>query len=105
MICNVLTIAGTDPSGGAGISADLKTFSALGAYGTVVITAVIAQNTRRVDAVHQLPGGIVSQQLQTLFATSASTPSRSACSATQTWCARSPARWTGTARPTSCSTR
>ncbi len=68
MIYNVLTIAGTDPSGGAGISADLKTFSALGAYGTVVITAVVAQNTRGVDAVHQLSGKVVSQQLDTLFA-------------------------------------
>jgi len=68
LIYNVLTIAGTDPSGGAGISADLKTFSALGAYGTVVITAVVAQNTRGVDAVHQLSGKVVSQQLDTLFA-------------------------------------
>ena len=68
MIYNVLTIAGTDPSGGAGISADLKTFSALGAYGTVVITAVVAQNTHGVAAVHQLSGEVVSQQLQTLFA-------------------------------------
>ena len=68
MIYNVLTIAGTDPSGGAGISADLKTFSALGAYGTAVITAVVAQNTRGVDGVHQLSGEVVSQQLDTLFA-------------------------------------
>ena len=45
MIANVLTIAGTDPSGGAGISADLKTFSALGTYGMAAITAVVAQNT------------------------------------------------------------
>lgn len=43
---NALTIAGTDPSGGAGIQADLKTFSALGAYGCSVITALVAQNTR-----------------------------------------------------------
>ncbi|MGY4582388.1 hydroxymethylpyrimidine/phosphomethylpyrimidine kinase [Ewingella americana] len=41
---NALTIAGTDPSGGAGIQADLKTFSALAAYGTSVITALVAQN-------------------------------------------------------------
>ncbi|ELN96692.1 bifunctional hydroxy-methylpyrimidine kinase/ hydroxy-phosphomethylpyrimidine kinase [Salmonella enterica subsp. enterica serovar Enteritidis str. 22558] len=40
---NALTIAGTDPSGGAGIQADLKTFSALGAYGCSVITALVAQ--------------------------------------------------------------
>lgn len=68
MIYNVLTIAGTDPSGGAGIAADLKTFSALGVYGTAVITAVVAQNTRGVDAVHQLSGSVVSQQLETLLA-------------------------------------
>jgi hydroxymethylpyrimidine/phosphomethylpyrimidine kinase len=67
MIYNVLSIAGTDPSGGAGISADLKTFSALGVYGTAVITAVVAQNTRGVDAVQQLSGEFVEQQLLTLL--------------------------------------
>lgn len=50
MIANVLTIAGTDPSGGAGISADLKTFSALGTYGMAAITAVVAQNTMGVKS-------------------------------------------------------
>lgn len=68
MIHNVLTIAGTDPSGGAGIAADLKTFSALGVYGTAVVTAVVAQNTRGVDAVHQLTGDMVDRQLETLLA-------------------------------------
>lgn len=68
MIPNVLTIAGTDPSGGAGIAADLKTFSALGAYGTAVITAVVSQNTRGVDAVHQLSAKVVTSQLETLLA-------------------------------------
>lgn len=63
----VLTIAGTDPSGGAGISADLKTFSALGAFGTVVVTAVVAQNTRGVAAVHQLSAADVTAQLDNLF--------------------------------------
>lgn len=67
MIPTVLTIAGTDPGGGAGISADLKTFSALGAFGTAVVTAVVAQNTRGVDAVHQLSGDLVTQQLETLL--------------------------------------
>ena len=47
-IPNALSIAGTDPSGGAGIQADLKTFSALGAYGMAVVTALVAQNTRGV---------------------------------------------------------
>lgn len=67
-IANVLTIAGTDPGGGAGISADLKTFSALGAFGTAVVTAVVSQNTRSVDAVHQLSADTVTQQLETLLA-------------------------------------
>ena len=68
MIPNVLTIAGTDPSGGAGIQADLKTFSALGAFGTCVTTAVVAQNTQGVEAVHQVPPEFVEQQLDVLLA-------------------------------------
>lgn len=51
---NALTIAGTDPSGGAGIQADLKTFSALGAYGCSAITALVAQNTRGVRSVYRI---------------------------------------------------
>ncbi len=61
-----LSIAGSDPSGGAGIQADLKTFSALGAYGTTVITALTAQNTRGVTGVHVVPPDFVAQQLDTL---------------------------------------
>ncbi len=68
MTPNVLTIAGTDPSGGAGIQADLKAFSALGAFGTAVVTALVAQNTQGVDAVHEVPADFVDQQLDTLFA-------------------------------------
>lgn len=68
MIPNVLTIAGSDPGGGAGIQADLKTFSALGAYGMSVITALTAQNTRGVDGVHPVPPDFVMQQMDTLFA-------------------------------------
>jgi hydroxymethylpyrimidine/phosphomethylpyrimidine kinase len=63
-----LTIAGSDPSGGAGIQADLKTFSALGVYGTSVVTALTAQNTRGVTGVHVVPTEFVTQQLETLVA-------------------------------------
>lgn len=65
---NVLTIAGSDPSGGAGIQADLKTFSALGTYGTSVITALTAQNTCGVRGVHPIPAAFIAQQLDTLLA-------------------------------------
>jgi len=67
MIFNALSIAGTDPSGGAGIQADLKTFSALGVYGTTVISALVAQNTQGVAAIHHVPGDFVAAQLQSLF--------------------------------------
>ncbi len=60
---NALTIAGTDPSGGAGIQADLKTFSALEAYGTSVITALVAQNTCGVRSVSPVPAEFVRGQL------------------------------------------
>nr|WP_298413967.1 bifunctional hydroxymethylpyrimidine kinase/phosphomethylpyrimidine kinase [uncultured Halomonas sp.] len=66
-IPNALTIAGSDPSGGAGIQADLKTFSALGVYGTSVITALTAQNTRGVAGVHALPTDFIAAQLDTLL--------------------------------------
>ncbi|GGW54560.1 hypothetical protein GCM10007158_14800 [Vreelandella hamiltonii] len=68
MIANVLTIAGSDPSGGAGIQADLKTFSALGTYGTSVITALTAQNTCGVAGVHGVPVAAIRQQLEHLLA-------------------------------------
>lgn len=59
-----LTIAGSDSSGGAGIQADHKTFAALGVYGASVITAVTAQNTTGVTAVHAIPADIVSAQIR-----------------------------------------
>lgn len=59
----VLTIAGSDSSGGAGIQADLKVFSALGAYGASVLTAVTSQNTMGVNDVYQMPSTVVSAQL------------------------------------------
>ena len=60
---NALTIAGTDPSGGAGTQADLKTFSALEAYGTSVVTALVAQNTCGVRSVSRVPTEFVREQL------------------------------------------
>jgi hydroxymethylpyrimidine/phosphomethylpyrimidine kinase len=59
-----LTIAGSDSSGGAGIQADLKTFAALGVYGASAITALTAQNTRGVDAVHVVPPEFVLAQMK-----------------------------------------
>ncbi|MFD2583066.1 bifunctional hydroxymethylpyrimidine kinase/phosphomethylpyrimidine kinase [Pedobacter vanadiisoli] len=64
---NVLTIAGSDSGGGAGIQADLKTFSALGCFGTSVITAVTAQNTMGVRSVHGIPVTIIKDQLQAVL--------------------------------------
>ncbi len=61
-----LTIAGTDPSGGAGIQADLKTFSALGAYGTTIITALVAQNTQGVNDVFTVPVDFLQKRWDTL---------------------------------------
>lgn len=68
MIRNVLSIAGSDPSGGAGIQADLKTFSARGVYGMAVVTALTAQNTQGVDGVHAVPPDFVARQIRTIFA-------------------------------------
>ena len=62
-----LTIAGSDSGGGAGIQADLKTFSALGVYGASVITALTAQNTREVRAIHDVPAEFVTAQLHTVL--------------------------------------
>ncbi|MDO9439861.1 MAG: bifunctional hydroxymethylpyrimidine kinase/phosphomethylpyrimidine kinase [Beijerinckiaceae bacterium] len=67
MIPNVLSIAGSDPSGGAGIQADLKTFSALGCYGMAAITALTAQNTRGVSGVHVPPAAFVADQIEAIF--------------------------------------
>lgn len=64
----VLTIAGSDSGGGAGIQADLKTFAALGVYGVSVLTAVTAQNTLGVTAIHSVPPDVVAAQLDAVLA-------------------------------------
>lgn len=66
-IPNVLTIAGVDPSGGAGVLADVKTFSALGAYGCAVICALTAQNTRAVTGIQGVEPDFIRLQIDTLF--------------------------------------
>jgi hydroxymethylpyrimidine/phosphomethylpyrimidine kinase len=63
----VVTIAGSDSSAGAGIQADLKTFSALGVYGASVITALTAQNTGGVFAIHEVPADFVAAQINAVF--------------------------------------
>ncbi|MFY9839432.1 MAG: bifunctional hydroxymethylpyrimidine kinase/phosphomethylpyrimidine kinase [Xanthobacteraceae bacterium] len=62
-----VTIAGSDSGGGAGIQADLKTFSALGVYGTSVITALTAQNTKGVFAIHEVPAEFIAAQIDAVF--------------------------------------
>ena len=67
MIPNALTIAGVDPSGGAGILADIKAMSALGAYGTAVVAALTAQSTQGVTGISPVPPAFVQAQIDTLF--------------------------------------
>jgi hydroxymethylpyrimidine/phosphomethylpyrimidine kinase len=62
-----LTIAGSDPSGGAGLQADLKTFHRFGVYGEAVVTLLTVQNTRRVSKVEILPPALVVEQLQAVL--------------------------------------
>lgn len=63
----VLTIAGSDSGGGAGIQADLKTFHAHGVYGMSAVTAVTAQNTQEVRAVAEIPADVVAEQIDAVF--------------------------------------
>ncbi len=62
-VASAMTIAGSDSGGGAGVQADLKTFAALGVYGTSVLTAITAQNTLAVTAAHEIPTDIISAQI------------------------------------------
>ncbi len=63
----VMTIAGSDSCGGAGVQADLKTFSALGVHGSTVITAVTAQNTSGVDTILPLPARTIEEQIRSVM--------------------------------------
>ncbi len=67
MTAIAVTIAGSDSSGGAGIQADLKTFAALGVYGASVITALTAQNTQGVTAIHDVPADFIAAQIDAVF--------------------------------------
>ncbi|WP_019903007.1 bifunctional hydroxymethylpyrimidine kinase/phosphomethylpyrimidine kinase [Methylobacterium sp. 77] len=67
MIPIAVTIAGSDSSGGAGIQADLKTFAALKVYGASVITALTAQNTLGVQAIHDVPADFIAAQIDSVF--------------------------------------
>ena len=65
--CTCMTIAGSDPSGGAGIEADLKTFAALGCYGQAAITALTVQNTQEVKSAHAVDADLVKAQIETVW--------------------------------------
>src|SRR3954463_12771993 len=67
MLPVALTIAGSDPSGGAGIQADLKTFHRFGVYGEAVITLVTVQNSTRVSRVEMMPEDLVLAQLEAVL--------------------------------------
>jgi hydroxymethylpyrimidine/phosphomethylpyrimidine kinase len=67
MTAIAVTIAGSDSGGGAGIQADLKTFAALGVYGASVITALTAQNTQGVAAIHDVPADFIAAQIDAVF--------------------------------------
>jgi hydroxymethylpyrimidine/phosphomethylpyrimidine kinase len=67
MTAIAVTIAGSDSGGGAGIQADLKTFSALGVYGASVVTAITAQNTQGVTAIHDVPARVIGAQIDAVF--------------------------------------
>jgi len=67
MIPRALTIAGSDCSGGAGLQADLKTFTAFGVFGTSAVTAVVAENTVGVQSIHYVPADMVATQIRSVL--------------------------------------
>ena len=67
MVCIAVTIAGSDSGGGAGIQADIKTFSAFGVYGASVIAALTAQNTQGVSGIHDVPPEFVTAQIDAVY--------------------------------------
>ena len=67
MVAKALTIAGSDSGGGAGLQADIKTFSAMNVYGASVVTAVTAQNTKAVTAIYPIPDEVVAAQIRTVL--------------------------------------
>ena len=73
MTPRILSIAGTDPTGGAGVQADLKSIAAAGGFGMAVVTALVAQNTQGVRSVHTPPMSFLREQL-TRFDDVSSTP-------------------------------
>src|SRR3546814_11844907 len=66
-LCRVLMIAGSDSGGGAGIQADIKTVTALGGYAATAITALTAQDTLTVHAIHDVPADFVAQQIKVVL--------------------------------------
>ena len=101
----VLTVAGSDSGGGAGIQADLKTFSALGVYGASVITALTAQNTMGVTGVHDVPAPFVAEQLDRIFEDIVPDAVKVGMLGTAATCACTPCRATRASRSASRSSR
>jgi hydroxymethylpyrimidine kinase/phosphomethylpyrimidine kinase len=98
----VLTIAGSDSGGGAGIQADLKTFARFGVYGTSVVTAVTAQNTLGVRGWERVTPALVAAQIDAVAEDLRQRRSRPGCWATPRWFARWPAGSDATLSRHSC---